>query len=145
MSHVTLNQTVESTFATAWGSTTTIAYDNVAFTPPVGSSWVKIYVREGDSSKITIGTAPQRRRTLGTVFVDIFTPIGQGSKAVRTYADNVKAIFKDLRVSGIQFDGAGDVMVFGERYYTNSGTGVPATSQWYQATVAIPFKYDVVI
>lgn len=145
MSHVTLNQTVENTFATAWGSTTPIAYDNIAFTQPSGSSWVKVYVREGDSQKITLGTAPQRRRTLGTVFVDIYTPIGQGSKAARTYADSVKAIFKDLRVSGVQFDGAGDVMVFGERYFSNSGTGVPATSQIFQVSVAIPFKYDVVI
>lgn len=144
MSHVTLNTTVESTFATAWGSTTTVAYDNVAFTPPVGSSWVKIYVKEGDSQKITLGESPQTRRTLGTVFVDIFTPIGTGSKAARTYGDSIKTIFKDLRVSGIQFM-EGDLQVWGERYYTNSGTGVPATSQWYQASVAIPFKYDVVI
>lgn len=143
MSHVTLNTTVENTFATAWGSTTPICYENISCTPPVGSSWVKVYVREGDSQKITIGESPQTRRTLGTVFVDIFTPIGQGSKAVRTYADSIKTIFKDLRVSGIQFF-EGDLQVWGERYYTNSGTGVPATSQWYQGTVAIPFKYDVV-
>lgn len=145
MSHVTLNQTIENTFATAWGSTTPVCYENVAFTPPVGSSWVKIYLREGDSSKITLGTAPQMRRTLGTVFVDIFTPVGQGSKAVRTYADSIKAVFRDLRVSGIQFDGGGDVMVWGEKYYTNSGTGVPATSQWFQATVVQAFKYDEVL
>lgn len=145
MGSLSLNQTVENAFATAWGSTTTVAYDNVAFVPPTGSSWVKIYVRDGDSSKITLGTSPQRRRTIGTVFVDIFTPIGQGSAPVRTLADSVKAVFKDLRINGIQFDGGGDVIVWGERYYTNSGTGVPATSQWYQATVAQAFKFDEIL
>jgi len=144
MSHVTLNTTIESTFATAWGSTTTVAFDNVPFTPPTSASWVKITVREGDSEKITLGSSPQRRRTVGTVFIDVFTVVGQGSKPVRALADSVKTVFRDLRVSGIQFF-EGDVMVQGERYYTNSGTGVPATSQWYQATVALPFKYDVVV
>lgn len=144
MGTANLNTIVESTFATAWGNTTLIAYDNVPFTPPGDGSWVKVYVRDGDSDKITLGTAPQVRRTIGTVFVDIFTPVGMGSKPVRTYADSIKAIFKDLRVSGIQFF-EGDVVIFGERYYTNSGTGVPATSQWFQGAVAIPFKYDEVL
>ena len=143
MSHVTLNSTIENAFAVAWGSTTPIAYENISFTPPT-TSWVKIYVREGDSEKMTLGTAPQRRRTLGTVFVDIYTPLGAGSKAVRTYSDSVKAIFRDLRVNGIQCM-EGDLQIWGERYFTNSGTGTPATAQLYQATVAIPFKYDVVI
>jgi hypothetical protein len=141
MTTVNLNTTIESTFATSWGSTTTVAFENVAYTPPVDASWVKIYVKDGDSQKISLGKAPQRRRTLGTVFVDIFTVIGQGSKPARTLADSVKAVFRDLRVGGIFFY-EGDVTIFGERYYTNSGTGVPATSQWYQAVVAIPFFMD---
>lgn len=144
MTTVSLNTTIESTFTTSWGSTTTVAYDNVAYTPPVDASWVKIYVRDGDSEKISIGKSPQCRRTLGTVFVDIFTVVGQGSKPVRALADSVKATFRDLRVDGIQFY-EGTVTIFGEKYYTNSGTGVPATSQWYQAAVAIPFKYDEVV
>lgn len=144
MGSVTINTAIENKFATSWGATTVIAYDNVNFTPPENASWVKIYVRDGDSTKVSIGSSQQIRRTFGTVFVDIFTVIGQGSLTVRTLADSVKTIFRDLFLSGIQFY-EGDVMVFGEKYYTNSGTGVPATSQWYQATVSIPFRYDEVL
>lgn len=144
MGKTTINTIVESRFATLWGVTTPVAYDNVNFTPPVGGSWVSVKVREGTSRKITLGSGAQVRRTLGTAFVEIFTPVGIGSKTCRDYADQVIAVFRDARVSGVLFMES-SLNVLGEEYYTNSGTGVPATSQQYQAVVAIPFRYDEVV
>lgn len=138
-----LNIIIEDKFKTVWGATTPIRFDNVPFQIPQ-SSWVSIEVWDGDSSKASLGTSPQLRRTFGTVFVGVFTPVapeGIGSGGARSYADSVKAIFRDLSVSGVTFFEA-SVSRLGEKYYTNSGTGVPATSQWYQMSVAIPFKYD---
>ena len=144
MSHAALNTIVESRFATAWGATTAVAYDNVNFTPTAGASWVAIKLREGPSKKITLGSGAQVRRTLGTIFVEIFTPVGTGSSACRGYVDSVKAIFRDYRASGLHCHESSS-NVIGEEYYTNSGTGVPAASQQYQAVVSIPFMYDEVL
>lgn len=144
MSHATLNQLVESRLASQWGVTTPIRYENVEFTPPEGSSWIAVAVKESDSRKITLGSGAQVRRTIGTIFVEIFTPVGGGSGVARGYADTIKAIFRDYRVSGLHVY-EGEVFVKGEVYYTNSGTGVPATSQQYQVLLGFPFRYDVTI
>lgn len=144
MSHATLNQLVESRLASQWGVTTPIKYENVEFTQPSNGSWISVAVKESDSQKITLGSGAQYRRTIGTIFVEVFTPVGTGSVTARTYADSIKTIFRDYRVSGLHVR-EGEVFVKGEMYYTNSGTGVPATSQQYQVVVAFPFWYDVVI
>ena len=144
MSHVTLNQLVESRLASQWGVTTPIRYENVEFVPPEGASWISVAVKESDSRKITLGSGAQVRRTIGTTFVEIFTPVGGGSGVARGYADTIKAIFRDYRVSGLHVY-EGEVFVKGEVYYTNSGTGVPATSQQYQVLLGFPFRYDVTI
>lgn len=135
-----LNIAIENTFNISWGTTTPIRFDNVAFTPP-DTSWVSLEVWDGNSRKASLGTGIQLRRAMGTVFIDIFTPLNGGSKPARALADQVSAIFRDVVVSGITFYEA-DITRIGEKYFTNSGTGVPATAQWYQVHIGIPFKYD---
>ena len=135
-----LNIAIENAFDTAWGSTTPIRFDNVDFTVP-DSSWVSIEVWPGKSEKASLGAGVQLRRTVGTVFIMIFTPVSNGVKPAAQLADSVIAVFRDLVVSGITFHEATTSRI-SEKYYTNSGTGVPATSQQYQMAVAIPFKYD---
>lgn len=144
MSHATLNQLVESRLASQWGATTPIRYENVEFTQPSSGSWISVAVKESDSRKITLGSGAQVERTIGTIFVEIFTPVGGGSGVARGYADTIKTIFRDYRVQGLHVY-RGEFVPVGEKYYTNSGTGVPATSQQYQAFVGFPFRYDVTI
>jgi len=140
MGTAALNIAIENQFNTSWGTTTPIRFDNVGFTPP-STSWVSLEVWDGKSNKASLGTGSQMRRTTGTVFIDVFTPLNDGSKPARELADQVSAVFRDVVVSGLTFYEA-NISQIGEKYYTNSGTGVPATAQWYQMSVAIPFKYD---
>lgn len=140
MGTAALNIAIENMFETAWGSTTPIRMDNVGFTPP-NTSWVSLEVWDGNSRKASMGTGIQLRRAIGTVMVDVFTPLNGGSKPARVLADQVSGVFRDVVVSGITFYEA-DIRRIGEKYFTNSGTGVPATAQWYQVSVAVPFKYD---
>lgn len=139
-----MNQLVETRLTSQWGVTTPIRYENVEFTPPDGSAWISVSLKESDSQKITLGSGAQVRRTVGTLFIEIFTPVGIGSLQSRTYADSLKEIFKDYRVSGLHVY-YGSYTPIGEKYYTNSGTGVPATSQWFQGMVDFPFRYDVTV
>ncbi len=141
MGSVALNIAIEDKFKTAWGTTTSVRYDNVAFTPPTNTSWLGLEVWDGQSTKARIGVGTQLRRAVGTVMISIFAPLNGGSRPARLLADQVSAVFRDVVVSDVTFYEA-DVSRVGEKYYTNSGTGVPATSQWYQINVAVPFKYD---
>ena len=83
MASSAFNTTIESTFATAWGSTTPIRYDNVDFTPTQDVSYVSLEVWDGKSVQASVGAVVELRRTVGTVFVHIYTPLGIGSKKAR--------------------------------------------------------------
>ena len=135
-----LNIAIENAFATSWSSTT-VRYDNNPFTIPSGNSWVSLSVWPGKSSKNSIGTGVQLRRTVGTVFIDVYTPINGGVKPAADLVDSITAIFRDLVVSGITFY-EGSTSRINEKYFSNSGSGVSTTTQWYQMSVSIPFKYD---
>ena len=141
MGTAALSIIIEDTFESAWANRTLVNHDNVNFTPPDDASWVSLEIWDGKSSKASLGTGVQLRRELGTVFVMIFTPLNDGSRPAKLLADAVADIFRDLVVSGVTFYESTSIRV-GQQYYTNSGTGVPATAQWYQIKVAIPFKYD---
>lgn len=135
MATANLNTTIESMFATAWGSTTSIKYDNVPFTIP-SASWVDIQVWDGMSTKASLGSGVQRRRSTGTVFIGIYTAVDAGSRPARLLADAVVAIFRDKQVSGVTFEEP-DVVRLGEVSLASS------TTPWYQMKVAVPFVYDV--
>ena len=136
-----INIAIENLFTTGWGSTTAVKYDNAPFTVPA-VSWVSIECWDGVSGKKSLGTGPQLRRSTGTAFVNIYTPLNKGSKAARDLADAVQVIFRDKQVSGITFEEA-DVRRIGEQYF--SINGVQSTTQWYQMVVAIPYFHDIVV
>lgn len=135
-----LNITIENTFEVKWAGETPICIDNVDFDPPI-TSWVKLEVWDGKSNKKSLGINSQLRRSFGTVFITIYTPINKGSRPARFLVDKVKSIFRDLVVGGITFY-EGDVTRIGEKYQSGGVAKVSATDQWYQMAVSIPFKYD---
>jgi len=138
MATSTINIAVENLFKTAWGSRTTVKYDNVPFVIPA-VAWVGIEVWDGASTKASLGSGAQLRRSTGTVFVNIYTPLNKGSKAARDLADFACAVFRDVQVSGITFEEP-DVRRVGEQYFTVGG--VQSTTQWYQLVVSVPYFCD---
>lgn len=137
-----MNTAIEGLFATGWGTTTPVRYDNVPFTAPDSSAWVSVEVWDGRSIKGSLGAGVQLRRSVGTVFVTIYTPINNGSKAARDYADQVVLIFRDVQVSGITFEEP-DVSRIGEAHYTSTGAASTGTALLYQLKVAISFHMDL--
>lgn len=141
MSSATINIAIENLFATAWGATTTVRYDSVPFTIPQ-TAWVGLEVWDGNINKASLGKVALRRSN-GTVFVTVNSPINVGSNPARTLADSVVAIFRDKQVSGITFLQP-NVRRIGEAQVVGTGA-VSGTTQWYQIVVAVPFIHDVVI
>ena len=140
MTIVAAHVAIENKFATEWASATDIKYENVDFDIPT-TSWVELQIRFGKGSKISLGDGVQLRRTVGTLFVNVYTPKSGGAKPSNTLVDSAIAIFRDLVVSNVTFYEA-SVNVIGEKYYPSSGSGVSATTQWWETVIGIPFKYD---
>jgi hypothetical protein len=144
MGTATLNTAVENLFATAWGATTPVCYDNVPFTTPTSTqAWVKLELWDGSTVKASVGSGAQLRRSFGTVFFTIYAPINAGTLLARTLADSISAIFRDKQVSGATFEDA-DFSRLGEVAYVGTGV-IKGSGNWYQLKVAIPFKYDEII
>jgi len=90
---------IESRFATAWGTTTPIKYENVEYTPTPNTAWVEIHVSNGDTFQADINNDAPRYRNLGIIGVNVYVPKGSASHIARGYCDSIAAIFR-----GQQFD-----------------------------------------
>ena len=84
-----------------------VSFENVPFTPPNNSSWVKVQVRFGANNYATlIGPSSGSNRQTGVVVISVFSPIGVGTGANFTIAERLKDLFDRKTVSQIVFDAA---------------------------------------
>jgi hypothetical protein len=114
MSYAAEYSELAGAFSTGWKTTvvapavaevlTPIAWPNVAFTPPVASSWVRFNILPSGSNLMTVG-APGNNLTRysGIVVVQIFTPLNTDDSALLAYADKVLAIFRNYHTTTIRF------------------------------------------
>lgn len=131
MNYELATKTIRSFFATRWGSTTKVAYDDTEFTIPDDETWVRFNIKHVDGYQASIGAPTNnRQRREGFVIVQVFQPQGQGSLDARKKADLVIGHFLNQKVSGILFY---DVHA---KEIGNDGAG------WYQINVLIKFRYD---
>ena len=85
-----------------------VSYQNVPFTPPNNTPWLQAFIRFGDNAYATLlptGNVGFNRQN-GTLVVNIFTPIGNGTAANFTIAERVKDLFDRAKFSSIIFDPA---------------------------------------
>lgn len=119
-------------FDTTWSNATEIAYPDLEFTPPDDKTWVRFDVRENAGNQVSIGSPSANRfRHFGIVTVQIFQPLGQGSKDARA-----KTV---LAINAFQGQTTANGAVFSEvtgRQIGNDGNG------FYQINVLASFYYD---
>lgn len=131
----TMNQAREaiySAFTTAWGSTTSIALDNEAFTPAEGSPYVRLAVRHLGRRQSTLGKPGNRKfESLGAAFVQVFVPINTGVKDADVLAKAAQDIFEGVTLAGVEVSFL-DVTV--------RETG--PSGKWFGVTVQADFNYD---
>lgn len=104
-----VRQTIESRIATemALSPSYQVSYENVPFTPPNNSIWIKVLVRFGASNYATLlGPTAGSNRQSGIVFISIFSPIGTGSGANFTVAERLKDLFDRKTVDKVIFNAA---------------------------------------
>jgi hypothetical protein len=74
--------------------------------PPTDKTWMRWSLRPADTLPVTCDGAFER--TVGLVYVQIFTPIAEGTRAAHAMADKLKALFNEKRVT----NASGGVIVF---------------------------------
>jgi hypothetical protein len=116
---------IENHFEEFWNETP-IAWENVAFSAPNNSAWVRLTILNGSSNYRTITGL---KRHLGVIDVQIFTPINTGTNQGREYADTIGTIFEGKKFSDVVCDIA-------------SINTIGADSVWHQINVTIPYWRD---
>lgn len=84
-----------------------VSYQNVPYTPPNNSTWVSVSIRFGDNNYATLlGPSTGKNRQVGTLIINVYSPIGVGPGANLTVAERLKDLFDRQTVSSIIFNAA---------------------------------------
>lgn len=129
---VDAREAIYQAFATAWGSTTPLAFDNEKFVPPDAAPWVRLAVRHQVSNQETLGGTGNRVFLReGLVFVQVFTPEDDGQRASDVLVQQARAVFEgvNLVANGVWFN---DVVV----------REIGPTEGWNQVNAEAAFFYQ---
>ena len=128
-----IRQVVEARIATemALAPAYPVSYENVPFTPPTNSTWIKTQIRFGANNYATLlGPTTGSNRQSGILVISVFSPVGVGTGESLVISERLKDLFDRKIISQIIFDAA-DGPAF-------SQPGEPAS--FLQAELAITFS-----
>lgn len=128
-----IRQAVEARIATemALAPAYPVSYENVPFTPPTNSTWIKAQIRFGANNYATLlGPTVGSNRQSGILVISVFSPVGVGTGESLVVSERLKDLFDRKIISQIIFDAADGP--------TFSQPGEPAS--FLQAELAITFS-----
>jgi len=128
---------IEAHFATQWGSTTKIRYDNINWIEPkTESAWVSITIVNQEAEIIELRN-PAIYRFPGVVIVQVFVKEGLGSGLANIHADAAVEAFRHRVLE----QGSSGKINFRTPYKRRIGT----ENGWYQVNVVAPFFRNVLL
>lgn len=94
MSTITVVEAVDTmmqAFASAWGNTGPIAYENKAFTIPENTVWCRAVVRHAQSRQTTLTDESGYKRfgVYGAFIVQMFFPLGNGTESAYNVSETL--------------------------------------------------------
>ena len=127
---------IETRFLSQWmtGSPaalrTPVGMSGHSFEPPLGESSVRLTIRDGDSFNMSMGSPGSNLiRSVGVLFIEVYTVGGAGDKASRDLADRIEPIFTNWRSGSLLF--------------RTMGRGVPdETEPFYKLPLTFAFQRD---
>lgn len=82
----------ETYFKSKWNETTyPVQYENADFAAPIDRTWIRFCISDLSTNPVALGG--DKVRTMGYVYVTIFTPKGKGTTAYKQAGDAFAAIF----------------------------------------------------
>ena len=124
--------TLATIFNTGWSTESPVHYENLPFTPVVGTAWARFTVLGGGADFASIGSPKNNMiRHSGVIQIQCFVPLGSGVAKSREMADKALAIFMNSEQADYHFQAGYAVTV-------------PAgdTDAWYQVNAVIPYWRD---
>lgn len=111
---------------------TDIQWPNTDYKPAVGTPWLRASFQDGDNMTAGIGGEARLNRQVGVMYIQVFTPAGEGEGQAIDYAEEVRALFVSPpnTPSGLQFRSPASIKRVG-----NDGA-------WYQVNVLVPYESD---
>jgi hypothetical protein len=113
-----------------------VAWENLPFTPTAGTRWYDAHVMTGKPLAAAISEAAANRH-VGVFHVNVYDPAGTGEGAAAAEAERIAACFK--RGTVLTYSG---VSVHIERAYIERGLP-QADPAWFQVPVVIEWRADV--
>ena len=104
-----IRSAIEARIATemATSPTYSVSYQNVPFTPDATDTlpWVQVFITLGENRPATLlAAADGFNLQVGTLVMNIFSPLGKGSGDNFTIAERLKDLFDRVTVQGVRFD-----------------------------------------
>lgn len=92
-------------FKTAWDPRPALYDDKTGEIPPSETPWARATIQHatGGQSSLSGASGTKRHTEKGTVFVQVFTPVGDGSTACYQLAKLVRDAFRDARDANVWF------------------------------------------
>lgn len=111
MSKASTLELINNTFTTAWGNTTPIAWQNVAFDMKANPEFVRFNVLFGEERQVSFGSSNLPYRQYGRVSIQVFTPPNRGAKRALELADLLSAIWRTKHLNGHIFAAPNTVII----------------------------------
>lgn len=125
---------IKQYFVDSWPSTASSAlpyvFENDVFQGDPSTDYMEFIVRENDSIQVTCGPNA-RYRVLGSVVGLFHGGLDDGSVKLRTYADSLSLLFRNLLFNNISF-------------HAPKFTALGRDDSHYSGKLIIPFKFDFV-
>ncbi len=111
MSKANTLELINNTFTTAWGNTTPIAWQNIAFDMKANPEFVRFNVLFGEEKQVSFGSSNLPYRQYGRVSIQVFTPPNRGAKRALELADLLSAIWRTKQLNGHIFAAPNTVII----------------------------------
>jgi len=120
MSYSTVVRDIEQRLVDNWATTRIDINPNAPFKTSDGEEFVKLRVYNESSSRKTIGATGVHRQN-GTIIIQIYTNLAEGTRKGIGYGDTLAALFRDQQFNGITCREAlvEDIGEFEGRWQTN--------------------------
>jgi hypothetical protein len=101
MSFSTVVRDIEARLIANWATTVIDINPNADFKPPAyDTAWIKLRIFNEKTDRTNVGN-PGCHRTIGTIIIQIFTPLNSGTRTAIGYGDTLAEIFRDQQFNGI--------------------------------------------
>ncbi|WP_299085064.1 phage tail terminator-like protein [uncultured Paraglaciecola sp.] len=124
-------QAINDRFIAAWGSTTPFSFTNeMPASNDISTSWVRLVSRLAVSGQRSLGQSGNRKYDRnGIIFVQVFSPINQGSSSGTALAKQIEDLYEGERFNGV----VGQDSIIRD---------IGPDGEWYQLQVEINFTYE---